>query len=128
MAINFSSKTIPSNADMPCKRRVYEFRDFKSDSWQKLWLYSTTLWRRNFSVLKIVTDRHAGLCIMYNIIHMDNNIGCKCSVFVKYAILFPWWRHSIIAFPNSHFLKSLLRARPIQEMKGKPAWLATVEC
>ena len=33
MNINFSSKTIPSNADMSCDHCVYEFRDFKSDSW-----------------------------------------------------------------------------------------------
>ena len=36
MAINFSSKTIPSNADMPCDRRIYEFRDFKVENLQKL--------------------------------------------------------------------------------------------
>ncbi len=36
MAINFSSKTIPNNADMPCDRRIYEFRDFKVENSQKL--------------------------------------------------------------------------------------------
>ena len=39
MAIDFLSKTIRNNADMPCDRRIYEFRDFKSDSWPKLQLH-----------------------------------------------------------------------------------------
>ena len=43
MAFDFVSKRVPSNADMPCDRRIYEFRDFKSDSWQKLQLHNNDI-------------------------------------------------------------------------------------
>ena len=32
----FLAKTILDNADMPCQRLIYKFRDFKIESWQKL--------------------------------------------------------------------------------------------
>ena len=33
----FLAKTIPDNADMPCQRLIYKYRDFKIESLQKLW-------------------------------------------------------------------------------------------